>query len=168
MDGKYGGFSAAFAVKEGKILYAETSEEFHREYRLDDFKKRVLEASAKPQWSNSIEYIQKTERLWGVSQVRLTGEDGVTLVDAVRSGYGRGLTMFDSAGKPVERVTLKRNQECSLSDGHHAFLKYRLKSVQDGAACIAVTERFDARSFGGDSKERTETICVQPYAEAEE
>ena len=113
---------------------------------------------------HSLNHIKQTGKLWGICEVTINDAAGtVTLVDAKYTGNGWGLTMYDSENKHVSQVTLKVNQHCRLSDGHHAFMKYVIKSIKDGIVEIAVTERFDARSFGKGVTEKTETISVKPY-----
>jgi hypothetical protein len=113
---------------------------------------------------HSLNHIKQTGKLWGICEVTINdAAETVTLVDAKYTGNGWGLTMYDSENKHVSQVTLKVNQHCRLSDGHHAFMKYVIKSIKDGIVEIAVTERFDARSFGKGVTEKTETISVKPY-----
>jgi len=113
---------------------------------------------------NCFDYIQRTGKLWGICEVAINDATGtVTLVDARYTGYGHGLAMYDCENKVSSQVTLKVYQHCRLSDGHHASMKYEIISIKDGIVEVVVTERFDARSFGKEVTEKTETISVKSY-----
>ena len=113
---------------------------------------------------NSLNHIQRTGKLCGICEVAINdAAETVTLVDARYTGSGRGLAMYDCENKRASQVTLKVNQHCRLSDGHHASMKYVIKSIKDGMVEVVVTERFDARSFGKEVTEKTETISVKSY-----
>jgi hypothetical protein len=122
----------------------------------------------KPTYMGTLDYIQKTGRLWGVKELLLNTNGTVTFVDAKNSGYGHGLTMFDSKDKAVDQVVLSPSQSCSLSDGRHAFIKYELSANKDGVVTVVVTDRFDARSFGKNVTAVTKTVQIKPYKDGAE
>jgi hypothetical protein len=123
----------------------------------------VAFADDKPQYQSCLAYIKKSGKLCGICEVRLNTNATVTLVDAKISGYGYGLTLFTAEGKPADEVNLAMSQSCSLSDGHHASLKYELKSIEAGVIRLAVTDYFDARSFGGRVSSHKELVSINPY-----
>ena len=88
-----------------------------------------VSGAEKPRYESTIDYIQKTGRLWGVAEVRRHSDNSVTLVDA-NSGYGQALMM--SLVKVVNSVTIKAGESCTLSDGHHVFITYKLKRSEKG------------------------------------
>jgi hypothetical protein len=113
---------------------------------------------------NYFDYIKQTGKLWGICELAINDAAGtVTLVDARYTGYGHGLAMYDCENKRSSQVTLKVNQHCRLSDGHHASMRYEIISIKDDMVEVAVTERFDARSFGKEVTEKTGTISVKSY-----
>ncbi len=124
-------------------------------------------AEDKPQYKSAIEYIQKTGRLWGISEVWVDADATVILIDAKSAGCGYGMMMLTPESKIVESVNLKVSQSCTLTDGHHASIGYKLKSVKNGVMIIEVTETFDARSFGKGVKEENATVSVTPYSDKE-
>lgn len=123
----------------------------------------VASAAEKETYNSCLDYIKRTGKLWGVCEVATNADGTVTIIDAKYAGFGNGLTMYDSDNKFVSKVTLRAMQQCSLSDGHHAFLKYEVKAIKDGVIEVTVTDRFDARSFGKGVTEKTETFSVKPY-----
>jgi len=116
-----------------------------------------------PNSSATIEYIRQSGRLWGVAEVALNKNDSITLVDAKSSGVGLNLMMRDPNHKTVDSMTLTPGRACCLSDGHHVFITYELKAIEQGRIIITVTDKFDARSFGDGIKETKETITISPY-----
>lgn len=116
-----------------------------------------------PEGSATIDYIRQTDRLWGVAEVTLNENGSITLVDAKSSGVGLNLMMRDANNKVVDSVTLSPGQLCSLSDGRHAFITYEFKAVEAGLITIAVTDKFDARSFGNGIKRIKATVTISPY-----
>lgn len=118
--------------------------------------------------SATIEYIRQTGRLWGVAEVALNESGSITLVDAKSSGVGLNLMMRDSNNKVVDSVTLKAGRSCTLSDGHHVFINYELKAIKHGRIIIAVTDEFDARSFGDGIKRIKATVTISPYEKEED
>ena len=123
----------------------------------------VAGAAEKETYNSCLDYIKRTGKLWGICEVATNDDGTVMIVDAKHAGFGYGLTMYDSDNKFVSKVTLSAKQQCSLSDGHHAFLKYEVKAIKDGVVEVTVTDRFDARSFGKGVTEKTETVSVKPY-----
>lgn len=119
-------------------------------------------ASKEPDYKNTIDYIEKTGRLWGIAEVRINADDSVTLVDA-ESGYGSELML--SLGEVVKSRTIKAGESCTLSDGHHAFITYEFKESKKGKITFIITDTFDARSFGDGVKKETKTITISPYKE---
>ncbi len=115
--------------------------------------------------SGTLKYIQETGKLWGVKEVRANADGSVTLFDARYSVKGHGLSMRDADHNPVDTITLKQQAACSLSDGHHVFLEYRFLRAEDDALLFRVTERIDARSFGGKESETTGIVTVSAYAD---
>lgn len=120
-----------------------------------------------PEHNTIIDYIRQTGRLWGVAEVTLNDNGSITLVDAKNSGVGLNLVMRDAKSKVVDSITLKPGQKCSLSDGRHVFITYELKAIKQGRIIIAVTDEFDARSFGDGIKETKKTITLSPYKKEE-
>lgn len=120
----------------------------------------MLSGADKPEYKNTIDYIQQTGRLWGIAQVTIDNDNSVTLVDA-ETGYGRGLSL--SLSRRVASVTLKIGESCVLSDGHHAFITYELKKIEKGKITFLVTDKFDARSFGDGIKQETKILTISPY-----
>lgn len=121
---------------------------------------KVAFASETPEYKSTIDYIQKTGRLWGIAELRLNKDNSVTLVDA-ESGYGFGLMMSLSGNQKT--ATVKVGESCTLSDGHHAFITYELRKSENGKISFLVTDKFDARSFGDDINIETITITISPY-----
>ena len=108
------------------------------------------------------------QKMRGICEVAINIADGtVTLVDAKYSGDGRGLAMYNAEHKWVSQVTLHENQYCRLSDGHHASIKYTIKSIKEDIVEVIVTDRFDARSFGKGITEKTKIIFVKPYKDSD-
>lgn len=120
-----------------------------------------------PNSSATIDYIQQTSRRWGVAEVILNENSSITLVDAKSSGVGLNLMMRDSKHKTVDSITLSPGQSCTLSDGRHAFITYELKATKQGRIIIAVTDEFDARSFGDGIKRMKAAITISPYKKEE-
>jgi len=115
------------------------------------------------QYKSTFDYIEQTGRLWGISEIRLNTNDTVTLVDA-QSGYGRGLWII-SEGKALPSQTIKVGESCTLIDGHHVTLTYKLKAFEGQKIIIIVTNNFDARSFGEEVKTDTKVIPIRAYKE---
>ena len=122
----------------------------------------VVFAFENPDYKSIIDYIQKTDRLWGIAEVRINTDNSVTLVDA-ESGYGYALML--SLTDAVKSVTIKVGESCTLSDGHHVFITYELKELKKDKITFVVTDLFDARSFGDGIKKVTETIVISTYLE---
>ena len=122
----------------------------------------IVSAFENPGYKSTIDYIQKTDRLWGIAEVRINTDNSVTLVDA-ESGYGYGLML--SLTKVVKSVTIKAGESCTLSDGHHVFITYELKESNKEKITFVVTDEFDARSFGDGIKKVTETVVISTYLE---
>lgn len=131
--------------------------------RVDKIASSARFRASKEKVDSCIDYIEKTGKLWGVSEVAVNENQTVTFVDAEHDGYGCGLSMYDSAANFVSSLTLEVRQSCSFSDGHHAFLKYEVTAIGSGVASIAVLERFDARSFGKGLSEKTASVKVASY-----
>jgi hypothetical protein len=71
--------------------------------------------------------------------------------------------MRDPNQKIVDSMTLTPGRKCSLSDGRHAFITYEFKAIEQGRIIIAVTDEFDARSFGNGIKRTKATVTISPY-----
>ncbi len=119
-------------------------------------------------YRDTLDYIHKNGRLWGVKELLLGTNGTVTLVDAKDSGYGHGLTMYDAKGRAVDQIALSPSQFCSLSDGRHVSTKYGLQAVEDGVIAMLVTDRINAQSFGKGVTERTEVARLKPYKDEPE
>jgi hypothetical protein len=117
----------------------------------------------KPKYAGTLDYIQKTGRLWGVKELVLNANGTATLVHATRPGYGYGMWMLDANDKVVDQIVLSPHESCRLSDGDHAFIKYELKAVKDGVATVLVKDKFDAASFGKGVTEESKTVQVKAY-----
>ena len=100
------------------------------------------------EYKSTIDYIEKTDKLWGISACVINNDNSVTLVDSKGKGYGFALWIPDGKGVFLEKVTLRPGESCELMDGHHAFITYKFIGVKDGRINIEVTDKFDARSFG--------------------
>jgi hypothetical protein len=84
------------------------------------------------EYKSTIDYIQKTNKLWGISAC-IANEDGsITLVDSKGKGYGYALWIPDGKGGFLEKITLKPRESFELIDGHHAFITYRFIGFKDG------------------------------------
>lgn len=119
----------------------------------------------KPEYKGTIDYIQKTGRLWGIAEVKINDDNSVTLIDA-ESGYGAGLMM--SLSEVKESANLEVGQSCSLTDGHHTFIEYKFTELKDGKITFFVTDKFDARSFGRGVKVEANTLTISPYKDETE
>ncbi|MDH4238882.1 MAG: hypothetical protein OEW48_04920 [Phycisphaerae bacterium] len=120
-----------------------------------------------PKNKTTIDYIRQTGRLWGVTEVALNENGSITIVDAKSSGVGLNLMMRDSNNKVVDSVTLSPGQSCSLSDGRHVFITYELKVIKNSRIIIAVTDKFDARSFGDGIKRTKAVVTISSYKKEE-
>jgi hypothetical protein len=116
--------------------------------------------TAEPKYKSGIDYIQQTGRLWGISEVKINNDASITLVDA-KTGPGRGLMM--SLSEPQESATIKPGESCSLKDGDHAAIVYKLQKIEQGKLTFSVTEKFDARSFGKGITTETKAVIILPY-----
>jgi len=116
-----------------------------------------------PNTGTTIDYIRRTGRLWGVAGVILNENGSITLIDTKGSGDGFALTMRDPNQKAIDSMTLNPGRKCSLSDGRHAFITYEFKAIEQGRITIAVTDEFDARSFGNGIKRTKATVTISPY-----
>jgi hypothetical protein len=125
----------------------------------------VALAASEPLYKSCLEYIQNTGKLYGICEVTIREDGKITLVDAKYAGYGLNFMLFSAENNVVNQVTLSPVQFCTLSDAHHVFLKYEIKSIKDGILQIVVTERFDARSFGKQITEKTQTVSIKPYTQ---
>ncbi|MDD3949318.1 MAG: hypothetical protein PHT43_07625 [Anaerolineaceae bacterium] len=115
-----------------------------------------------------LDYILRTGKLWGICEMAINDAEGtVTLAVPRYTGRGLKMTLYDNENKRVEQVTLKVNQHCLLSDNRHSFMKYLIKSIKDGIVEVEVTEHFDARSFGKEVTEQTETMAVKAYQDTD-
>jgi len=116
----------------------------------------------KPEYKSTIDYIQKTGRLWGISEIRINEDNSVTLLDS-ESGYGSELMM--SLTKVVKSKTINVGETSTLSDGHHVFITYEFKKLNKKKITFLVIDKFDARSFGDGIKKESITITILPYKE---
>jgi len=147
-------------------MYAQSSDSTKNNESVKQERNSIAEPSSgkKESPKSCLDYIRQNGKLWGISEVVIDEAAGtVTLVNVRNAGYGYGLTMYDCENKRSLQVILKVNQHCRLSDGHHAFMKYEIKSIKDGIVEVAVTDRFDARSFGKGVTEQTGNVSVKPY-----
>lgn len=117
-------------------------------------------ASAALGFKSTIDYIQKTNRLWGIAAVRINKDNSVTLVDA-KSGNGYALML--SLTEALKSVTIKIGDAGTLSDGHHVFITYKLRAINEDKITFIVTDEFDARSFGGVIEKASETVIISAY-----
>lgn len=124
---------------------------------------QVSSWTAEPRYKNAIDYIQQTGCLWGISEARINSDVSITLVDA-DTGPGRGLML--SLSKPQNSATIKPGESCSLKDGRHVSITYKLQKIEQGKLTFSVTEEFDARSFGKGITMETKTVSIAPYAPA--
>lgn len=119
-----------------------------------------VSADEKPDYKNAIDYMRKTDRLWGIAAVTINKNETVTLFDA-ETGYGYGLLL--SITENVNSVTIKAGESCTLSDGHHAFITYELRELKKNKITFLVKDEFDARSFGAGIEKDTGIIVISPY-----
>ncbi len=124
----------------------------------------ALCAQDKQSYDSTTDYILKTQRLWGISEVRVNEDGTVTLTDAKNSGYGYALFVPDGKGGFLEQITLSPGQSFELTDGHHAFITYKFVKVEKDKIIFAVTDKFDARAFGDKVRIETKEVTVTPYA----
>jgi hypothetical protein len=115
------------------------------------------------EYKSTIDYIQKTNKLWGISACTVNKDGSMTLVDRKEKGYGYALWIPDGKGGFLEEVTLKPGKSCELIDGDHAFITYKFIGFKDGWIIIEVTDKFDARSFGGEAKQERKALMIIPY-----
>jgi hypothetical protein len=114
--------------------------------------------------SATIDAIEKSGRLWGVEEVQLNKDGSVTLKDTMHSGEGVNLMMINASNASgVDSVDLLIGQSCSLSDGHHVFITYKLKSIIGNVLTFMVTDKFDARAFGDNIKIAHKEVAISPY-----
>lgn len=123
----------------------------------------TLYAQDKQSYDNTIDYILKTQRLWGISEVRVNEDGTVTLIDAKNLGYGYALFVFDGKGGFLEQITLSPGQSFELTDGHHAFITYELVKAEKDKIIFVVTDKFDARAFGEKIRIETKEVTITPY-----
>jgi len=123
----------------------------------------IIRIFCQESYKSTIDYIQKTNKLWGISACIINDDKSVTLVDSKDKGYGFGLWIADGKGSALEKATLKHGQSCELMDGHHVFINYKFMSVKDGRIIMEVTDKFDARSFGHGVKREKKTLAILPY-----
>lgn len=114
-------------------------------------------------YKNTIEYIQKTNKLWGISACIVNKDGSVTFVDSKDKGYGYALWIPGEKGGFLEQVTLKPGKSFELIDGDHAFITYKFIGFKDSLINIEVTDKFDARSFGGQIKQEKDKLMIIPY-----
>lgn len=114
-------------------------------------------------YAGTIDYVQKTNKLWGISACIINNDNSVTFVDSKDKGYGYALWMPDDKGAPIDSITLNPGQSLKLIDGHHVFINYKFIGLKDGRIVVEVTDRFDARSFGNGVREERKKLTVTPY-----
>jgi len=117
------------------------------------------------EYRGTIDYIQKTSRLWGMSACVVNEDGSITLIDARDKGYGNGLWIPDGKGGRLEKVILKPGESCGLIDGHHISIAYKFIGLEGGKIAIEVIDIFNAKSFGGEIKEERGKVLVNPYRE---
>ncbi|MBL6991579.1 MAG: hypothetical protein ISR65_17475 [Bacteriovoracaceae bacterium] len=117
---------------------------------------------AKLKYEGTMDYIEKTKRLWGIASVVHNKDDTITIIDAKNSGYGYGLSLRDTKYKFASTVTLSSGESCSLLDDH-GTITYKFLGLSKGNVIIEVTDYSDARSFGGGITEKVKKIKIQPY-----
>jgi len=115
------------------------------------------------EYKSSLDYIEKTNKLWGVSECIVNMDKSITFVDRKNSGVGVYLFIRDDKGGFLDKVTLKPGESFELMDGHHAFITYKYQGIEDEKIIIEVTDKFDARSFGDDIKIEKKTVTILPY-----
>lgn len=103
---------------------------------------------------------KNTKKLWGIEEVKINKDGSVTLTDAKN-----GMWFPDKKGGFKPSVTLKKGETCDLIDGDHDFMKFKFEKIKDGKITFTVTDKFDARSFGGKIKTEIKTITIKPYKE---
>ena len=115
------------------------------------------------EYKSTIDYIEKTNKLWGISACIVNKDRSVTFVDSKEKGYGYALWMPNEKGGFSEKVTLKPGESFELIDGHHAFITYKFIGFEDDGINIEVTDKFDARSFGGQVKQERKVLMIIQY-----
>jgi len=119
------------------------------------------------EFKSTIEYIQKTHKLWGISKVTDNGDNTITLADGKNEGYGHALGLMDKNSEWIDEITLKPKESCLLTDGHHAFITYQFIAIKDSNITFKVIDKFDARSFGDGIKKETAKFTISPYEDKE-
>jgi len=116
-------------------------------------------------YQTTIEYIQDTKKLWGISSCTVNGDGSITLVDRRDSGIGHMLWFYAENGNAPEKVILRKGESCELTDGDHAFITYKFIRLDNKDIIIEVTDKFDARSFGDGIKKEKKKVVISPYSE---
>lgn len=116
-------------------------------------------------YQTTIEYIQETKKLWGISSCAVNGDGSITLVDRRDSGIGHMLWFYAESDNVPEKVILKKGEYCELTDGHHVSITYKFIRLDNKDITIEVTDKFDARSFGRGIKKERKRVVINPYSE---
>jgi len=114
-------------------------------------------------YTSTIDYAQKTNKLWGISACIINNDNSATFVDSKDKGYGYALWIPDDKGSALDRITLNPGQSLRLTDGHHVFINYKFVGAKDGRIIVEITDKFDARSFGNGVREDRKKMTVAPY-----
>jgi hypothetical protein len=117
------------------------------------------------EYKSTIDYIEKTNKLWGIAGCTINDDGTITFVDRQKSGVGEGqfLWIDDETNSFPDRITLKQGESFDLIDGHHAFITYTYLGLENNRISINVTDKFDARSFGDGIKVNKKDVIIFPY-----
>jgi len=118
-------------------------------------------------YTSTIDYSQKTKKIWGIAACTVNTDGSVTLVDSTTTGYGYALWIPNGTGGYLPEVTLRPGESFDLIDGHHAFITNTFLGITDEGISIDITDKFDARSFGGEIKEQRAIVTIEPYADTD-
>ncbi|MCM8791801.1 MAG: DUF1573 domain-containing protein [Candidatus Omnitrophica bacterium] len=119
----------------------------------------------KQSYKSTIDYILKTNRLWGISEVKINRDRTVTFVDEKGATYGGLLYMFDKEnGFLFDQITLTPGESLELTDGHHVFITYKLIRVEEEKIVVEVIDKFDTSSFGGNIEMDSRQVAIKPYS----
>jgi hypothetical protein len=119
------------------------------------------------EFEGTIDYIEKTSKLWGILKVIDNGNNTVTLVDRKIQGYGYALGLLYKNDGWIDEITLRPNESCLLTDGHHTFITYKFITVRNSNITLEVVDKFDARSFGNGIKEKNKRVIIKSYEDEE-
>ncbi len=101
-------------------------------------------------------HAQRVPVIQDFSSIQLNEDETITATP-----YHSGMSCWgDNCGN---KITLKKGEKYSFSDGHHAYGSVTYKGVKDNQLVFEIMSGFDAISFGGDVSEDKKEKMVFPY-----